>query len=104
MSEGVEVGCSNIEGGHAVTRTPRNSAVTHSNGATDVLLQALLQMNVPAVQAGRPASVSPSVQHRTIAALAARMPHVVSLRQQAGNITLDEQTRRYAVYDSKRYI
>ena len=42
--------------------TPRILAVTHSNGAADVLLQALLQMNVPAVRAGRPASVSPLVQ------------------------------------------
>lgn len=54
-----------------IQRSPRILAVTHSNGAADVLLQALLQMKVPAVRAGRPASVSPSVQHRTIAALAA---------------------------------
>jgi regulator of nonsense transcripts 1 len=101
MNEGAEIEYSDIEGGQSVTRAPRILAVTHSNGAADVLLQALLQMNVPAVRAGRPASVSPLVQHRTIAALAARMPHVVRLRQQAGNVTLDEQTRRSAVYDAQ---
>ena len=104
-----EEGDNNVGGGKggdgviAKTRAPpRILAVTHSNGAADVLLQALLQMNVPAVRAGRPASVSPSVQHRTIAALAERMPHVVSLRQRAGNVTLDEQTRQSAGYDAKR--
>lgn len=93
------------EGDGVIAKTrasPRILAVTHSNGAADVLLQALLEMNVPAVRAGRPASVSPSVQHRSIAALAERMPHVVRLRQQAGNVTLDEQTRQSAVYDAKR--
>ena len=38
------------------THAPRILAVTHSNGAADVLTQALLDMNVPAVRAGRPAS------------------------------------------------
>lgn len=84
--------------------TPRILAVTHSNGAADVLLQALLQMNVPAVRAGRPASVSPLVQHRTIAALSERMPEVVRLRQLAGNATLDSETRQTAVYEAKRYM
>ncbi|KAL3768195.1 hypothetical protein ACHAW5_007929 [Stephanodiscus triporus] len=108
LDEEADTEGNNIEGEEgdgviAKTRaSPRILAVTHSNGAADVLLQALLEINVPAVRAGRPASVSPSVQHRTIAALAERMPHVVRSRQQAGNVTLDEQTRQSAVYDAKR--
>ncbi|KAL7538765.1 hypothetical protein ACHAXR_008787, partial [Thalassiosira sp. AJA248-18] len=86
------------------TRAPRILAVTHSNGAADVLLQALLQMNVPAVRGGRPASVSPSVQHRTIAALAERMPEVVRSRQQAGDATLDSRIRQSAFYDVKQHL
>lgn len=61
-------------------------AVAHSNGAADVLLEALLEVGVPAVRAGRPASVSPKVQHRTVAALAERMPGVVALRRNAGDV------------------
>lgn len=87
-----------------IIRKPRILAVTHSNGAADVLLQALLDMNVPAVRAGRPASVSPSVQHRTIAALAERMPEVVALRQQAADASLDKHTRQSAANDAKRYM
>jgi regulator of nonsense transcripts 1 len=83
---------------------PRILAVTHSNGAADVLLQALLQMKVPAVRAGRPASVSPSVQHRTIAALAERMPDAVRLREIARNSTLDEQTRQSAANEVKQVL
>eukprot|EP00980_Cylindrotheca_fusiformis_P009826 scaffold2164_cov106-Cylindrotheca_fusiformis.AAC.9 len=56
-------------------------AVTHSNGAADVLLEALLQLGVPAVRFGRPASVSPHVQHRTVLAMAEQMPEMVRLRQ-----------------------
>jgi SpoVK/Ycf46/Vps4 family AAA+-type ATPase len=43
-------------------------AVTHSNGAADVLMEALLQMGVPVVRVGRPASVSPRIVHRTVIA------------------------------------
>jgi len=86
------------------THKPRILAVTHSNGAADVLLQALLDMNVPAVRAGRPASVSPSIQHRTIAALSERMPEVVTLRQQAGDATLDKHTRQSAANEAARYM
>ena len=85
-------------------KKPRVLAVTHSNGAADVLLEALLQMNVPAVRSGRPASVSPNVQHRTIVALAENMPEVVKLRQQATDASLDAQTRSSALYDVKRYV
>jgi len=83
---------------------PRILAVTHSNGAADVLLQALLQMKVPAVRAGRPASVSPSVQHRTIAALAERMPDAIRLREIARNSTLNEQTRQSAANEAKQVL
>ena len=38
---------------------PRVLAVAHSNGAADVLLSALLRAGVPAVRAGRPATVAP---------------------------------------------
>ena len=87
-----------------VARSPRVLAVTHSNGAADVLLQVLLQMNVPAVRAGRPASVSPSVQHRTIAALSEKIPAVVELRRQAGDVSLDSETRQSAIYEAKEYM
>lgn len=87
-----------------VARSPRVLAVTHSNGAADVLLQVLLQMNVPAVRAGRPASVSPSVQHRTIAALSEKIPAVVELRRQAGDVSLDSETRQSAIYEAKKYM
>ncbi|KAL3792425.1 hypothetical protein HJC23_001543 [Cyclotella cryptica] len=85
-------------------QTPRILAVTHSNGAADVLLQALIDMNIPAVRGGRPASVSPAVQHRTIAALAERMPDVVKLRQQASDPSLDRLARQSAIYDSKKQL
>lgn len=57
-------------------------AVTHSNGAADVLLEALLEMGVPAVRSGRPASVSPQVQHRSVIALAEKLPHIKEMRRQ----------------------
>ena len=83
---------------------PRVLAVTHSNGAADVLLEALLQMNVPAVRSGRPASVSSNVQHRTIIAISEKMPEVMRLRQEASNMENDSQTRQAALFDVKRYI
>jgi len=57
-------------------------AVAHSNGAADVLLQAVLDMGVPAVRVGRPASVSPAVRHRTVLALAEKHPDMTALRRQ----------------------
>ena len=75
-----------------------------SNGAADVLMQALLSMNVPAVRAGRPASVSPAVQDRTIAALSERLPAVLKLRQQAGDATLDRETRQGALFTAKQFM
>lgn len=85
-----------------IKQKPRILAVTHSNGAADVLVQALLDMNVPAVRGGRPASVSVDIQHRTIAALAERLPEVMKLRQQASDPTLDNAVRQAAIYDSKK--
>ena len=83
---------------------PRVLAVTHSNGAADVLLEGLLQMGVPAVRSGRPASVSPNIQHRTIVAISEKLPEVMRLRQQASDNTLDSQVRASAVFDAKQYI
>ena len=90
------------ESERTTVQRPRILAVTHSNGAADVLVQALLDMNVPAVRGGRPASVSPSIQHRTIAALAERLPEVVELRQKASDPNLDTLIRQAAIYDSKK--
>ena len=84
------------------TQKPRVLAVTHSNGAADVLLEALLHMGVPAVRVGRPASVSVNVQHRTVAAMAERMPHIVELRRQASDMTLDQHLRSAAAFELKQ--
>jgi hypothetical protein len=73
--------------------SPRILAVAHSNGAADVLLEALLDIGVPAVRIGRPASVSTQVVSRTVVAMAERMPSVINLRQQAANVTLDRKER-----------
>ena len=50
--------------------------------AADVLLQALLDLGVPAIRAGRPAAISVSVRHRSAVALAEKMPQVLHLRKQ----------------------
>eukprot|EP00977_Amphora_coffeiformis_P001827 scaffold353_cov185-Amphora_coffeaeformis.AAC.55 len=78
--------------------TPRVLAVTHSNGAADVLLEGLLQMGVPAVRLGRPASVSAHLQHRTIIAMSEKMPSVVLLRNQSRDMTLSSQERSAAAF------
>jgi superfamily I DNA and/or RNA helicase len=82
-----------------IYKKPRVLAVAHSNGAADVLIEALLKMGVPAVRLGRPASVSPSVQHRTIPAITQKLPDVVKLRQTAYDLSLDSQTRSAAAYE-----
>jgi hypothetical protein len=92
------------ETGKKLIEKPRVLAVTHSNGAADVLLEALLQMNVPAVRSGRPASVSPNVQHRTIVAMSENMPEVLRLRQEAADTSLDDQTRSSALFEARRYV
>jgi AAA domain len=71
-------------------------AVTHSNGAADVLLEALLKLNVPAVRLGRPALVSPRVQHRTVVAISQRLPEVVKFRRQQ-----QQQRQQIAQHDQQ---
>ena len=51
-------------------KTPRVLAVTHSNGAADVLLAALHLAGVNAIRAGRPTAVAPEARHFTAVALA----------------------------------
>lgn len=81
---------------------PRVLAVAHSNGAADVLLGALLDMGVPAVRLGRPASVSASVHHRTLVAMADKLPMIVELRSQISDATLDSQTRSAAAFELRQ--
>jgi hypothetical protein len=81
---------------------PRILAVTHSNGAADVLLEALLQVGVPAVRLGRPASVSPKVQHRTVVAIAEKLPHMVELRRITGSANVDPQSRSGAAFELRQ--
>ena len=64
-------------------------AVAHSNGAADVLLQALLDLGVPAIRAGRPAAISERVRHRSAIALAEKIPQVVRLREELARTTSD---------------
>jgi AAA domain len=107
----------NVNNNNITTSTRSNInhrvlAVTHSNGAADVLLEALLKLNVPAVRLGRPAVVSPRVQHRTVVAISQRLPEVVKFRrlqqQQQQQITQqqDQQGRPtpLAELDVKRYM
>lgn len=84
------------------TTTPRVLAVAHSNGAADVLLQALLDMGVPAIRVGRPASVSASLRHRTVVAMAEKHPEVKRLRAKVMDLTLDSGERGTAAYEVGR--
>lgn len=84
------------------TTPNRILAVTHSNGAADVLLEALLQMGVPAIRIGRPASVAPSVQHRTVVAMAEKHPEVVLMRERARDMTLRPHERAAAINDIRQ--
>lgn len=77
-------------------------AVAHSNGAADVLLQALLQMGVPAIRVGRPASVSIDVQHRTVVAMAEKHPEIKRLREQARDTSLDPHMRSAAQHELRK--
>ena len=88
--------------GAAAAAPPRVLAVAHSNGAADVLLQALLRMGVPAVRAGRPAAVAPSVRHRTVTALAEQHPEVRELRAQARNASLAPHARSAASWQLRQ--
>jgi hypothetical protein len=83
---------------------PRILAVTHSNGAADVLLAALIHMGVPAIRVGRPASVSANLQHRTVMALAERHPEVVDCRERARDASLSTFERSAAMHEIKRRV
>jgi hypothetical protein len=95
---------SESEGADPKPPMPRILAVTHSNGAADVLLAALLQMGVPAIRVGRPASVSANLQHRTVMALAERHPEVVDCRERARDASLTNFERSAALNEVKRRI
>ncbi|CAB9514333.1 polymerase alpha-associated DNA helicase A [Seminavis robusta] len=79
--------------------SPRVLAVAHSNGAADVLLQALLDRGVPAVRVGRPASVAASVRHRTVVAMAEQHPAVRELRRKIMDLSLERHVRNTAVHE-----
>ena len=81
---------------------PRVLAVAHSNGAADVLLEALLDVGVAAVRAGRPGTVAPSARRRTAVALAEQHPEVVALRAQARNTSLSPLQRSAASFEARR--
>lgn len=104
IKENVNVDSFESESNNINSKPPRILAVAHSNGAADVLLEALLNMGVPAVRMGRPSSVSPKVQHRTVVAIAEKIPAVVRLRGKANDNSLDMQSRAAAEFDLKRYI
>jgi len=67
--------------------------VAHSNGAADVLLDALLELGIPAIRYGRPAIVSSNVKHRTTIALAEKMPQVLALRREQQLMLREERDR-----------
>mmetsp|Transcript_36797 Transcript_36797/g.42797 ORF Transcript_36797/g.42797 Transcript_36797/m.42797 type:complete len:617 (+) Transcript_36797:71-1921(+) len=83
------------------SRPPRILAVTHSNGAADVLLSSLLSLQIPAVRGGRPASISPDVQHRSVSALAEHHPEVKDLRDQSCDASLSVPERDAALRDAR---
>ena len=81
---------------------PKVLAVAHSNGAADVLLEALLAIGVPAIRAGRPATVSPNARKRTAVAMTQTHPEVIALGKQARNASLPESIRSHAAAEAKR--
>ncbi|KAK7236148.1 nonsense-mediated decay protein [Aureococcus anophagefferens] len=83
---------------------PRVLAVCHSNGAADVLLAALVAVGVPAIRAGRPASVAPEARRHTVVALAERHPEVSALRERARNATLKPHVRSAAAADARKVV
>ena len=83
---------------------PRVLAVCHSNGAADVLLAALVAVGVPAIRAGRPASVAPEARRHTVVALAERHPEVSALRERARNATLKPHLRSAAAADARKVV
>ena len=81
---------------------PKVLAVAHSNGAADVLLEALLAVGVPAIRAGRPATVSANARKRTVIAMTQTHPEVLALGKQARNASLPENIRSHAAAEAKR--
>jgi len=81
---------------------PKVLAVAHSNGAADVLLEALLAVGVPAIRAGRPATVSPAARKRTILAMTQTHPEVVALMKQARDASLPGNLRSHAAAELRR--
>lgn len=81
---------------------PKVLAVAHSNGAADVLLEALLAIGIPAIRAGRPATVSPAARKRTILAMTQTHPEVVALMKQARDASLPGNIRSHAAAEVKR--
>jgi AAA domain len=90
--------------GNSQNKKTRVLSVAHSNGAADVLLQALLDQGVPAVRLGRPASVGATVRHRTIVAMAEQHPAVLELRRAAMETTLEPFQRSAARHEVVRCI
>jgi len=78
-------------------------AVAHSNGAADVLLQALIQIGVPAVRVGRPATVSTDLQHRTVVALTEHHPEVIKARSLCKDIAIPD-AKRLTTFDVQRVV
>jgi len=93
-----------IEGDRTKGSAPRVLAVAHSNGAADVLVEALLQVGVPAVRAGRPASVSPNVRRRTVVAMAETHPEVVALYRTARDPDQPSHIRSAANANAKQVL
>jgi len=85
-------------------KTPRVLAVTHSNGAADVLLAALHLAGVNAIRAGRPTAVAPEARRFTTVALAERHPEVISLRKRANNASLPSYVRSDAMRQAYRCV
>jgi hypothetical protein len=77
--------------------SPKVLAITHSNGAADVFCDALIQIGIPAVRYGRPASISPSIQHRTTYKLVEQLPHIKTLKKRLlkGDDRFDALTLQY---------
>ena len=95
-------GAPNTDSNGELGPPPKVLAVAHSNGAADVLLEALLAVGVPAIRAGRPATVSPNARKRTVVAMTQTHPEVVALGKQARNASLPESIRSHAAAEAKR--
>ena len=56
-------------------------------------------MGVPAIRAGRPATVATNVRHRTVIAMAEKHPAVVALREKARDMSLPSRERSTALLE-----